>query len=274
MARIKNNPIVSVVIATYNKGKHIENAIESVLNQTYKNTEIIVIDDGSTDNTKRILEPYIKNKKIKYIYQKNTGSGSARDNGIKISQGKYLAILDSDDFWCDQDKIKKQVKFFEKHSDYVLVGGGIIKINEKGEKVAKYIYPENDKDIRRLILINNRFAHSTVIFKKDSWKLVGGYCSEGDRSNDWNLWLKLGKIGKFYNFQEYFTSYLEGKQNTSSYNIRRNLKNDIKMKKRYRNDYPYFWRAIFLGWTYYFYSFFPFKKQLYPIISRFKSIFK
>jgi glycosyltransferase involved in cell wall biosynthesis/serine/threonine protein kinase len=270
----EKGPIVSVIIATYNRAQYIKKAIESVLNQTYKNIEIIVIDDGSTDNTKKTLEPYIRAQKIKYIYQENAGSGNARDNGIRNSQGKYIAILDSDDIWCDQNKLKKQVEFLEEHSGYILVGGSMIKINEAGKEIARYIYPENDEDIRELILIDNMFAHSNAVFRKDTWELTGGYCSEGDRVDDeWNLWLKLGKLGKFYNFQEYFTYYLEGELNASKYNIRRNLMLDIKLRKRYCNNYPNFGKAFFIGCIRYLYFFFPFKKQLHPISLKFKRIF-
>ena len=270
MKKKENNPIVNVIIATYNGAQHIKKAIESALNQTYKNIEIIVVDDGSTDNTKKILESYIKTKKIKYFYQKNAGSGNARDNGIKKSQGKYIAVLDSDDVWCDIDKLKKQVNFLEEHSDYILVGGGMIYIDEKKEEINRSIPLENDKDIRESMLLENVFSHSTVVFARNVWGIANGYCGEGDRANEWNLWLKLGKLGKFYNFQEYFACYLIGKQNTSSYNKQRIVKLNIEMEKRHRNDYPHFWKAFFLNWIYYFYLFFPLKKHLRSITSKLK----
>jgi len=273
MAKIKNNPAVSIIVATYNREEYICKAIDSVLNQSYKNFEIIIIDDGSTDNTKNILKPYLELGSIKYIYQENKGSVIARDNAIKNAQGKYIAILDSDDFWFDGNKLEKQVKFFEKNPDYVLVGGGIIKIDNRGSEVGRFLPPEKDADIRKLILLNNIFIHSASMFKKDAWEKVGGYCKqEGDIPKDWNLWLKLGTIGKFYNIQEYFVYYLEGGQNTSYYNIRKNFNADFRLRKKFRHDYPNFWRAFFLGKLYYFYSFFPFRKQFYPALSRLRRL--
>ncbi len=257
--------MISVIIATHNRGQYIEEAVRSVLRQSYKNIEIIVIDDGSTDNTKKILDPYIKAKKIRYIYQENTGSICARKRAINYSQGKYIAILDSDDIWCDQDKLKKQVEFLEEHPDYVLTGGSMIKIDKSGEEIAWYMHPENDEGIRESMLFGNMFTHSTVVFRKDTWKWVDGY-----GNNDWNLWLKLGRVGKLYNFQDHFVYYLEDGQNTSHRKIRKSSRLDIKLIKKYRNDYPNFRKAFILAWASYFYSFFPFREQLHPIILKFK----
>ncbi|MBM3703409.1 MAG: glycosyltransferase family 2 protein, partial [Actinobacteria bacterium] len=94
---MEETPLVSVIIPTYNRDKYITLAIDSVLNQTFKDYEIIVIDDGSTDNTQIVLKPY--RDKIIYIYQKNSGVSAARNAGIRIAKGEWLAFLDSDDEW-------------------------------------------------------------------------------------------------------------------------------------------------------------------------------
>lgn len=250
------SPTVSVIIAVYNGKQYIRRAIVSVLNQTYKDIEIIVVDDGSTDNTKRMLDVF----NIKYIYQENAGSINARNNGIRNSRGEYIAILDSDDIWCDRNKLKKQVEFLDTHPYYVLVGGNMIKVNAKHIKIRKYTHPENDKDIREAMLFGNMFAHSTVVFRKSAWACVGGY---GD--SDWNLWLKLGIVGKLYNFQDYFVHYLEGGQNTSYCNIRQSSRSDIELRKKYHAQYPNFWKAFIWAWISYFYSYFPFKEQIYAL---------
>jgi len=266
--------MVSVIIATYNQAPYIKNAIESALNQTFKNIEIIVIDDGSTDNTKEVISSFIKDKKIKYIYQPNLGSAIARNNAINISQGKYIAILDSDDVWLDRDKLKKQVDFLKKNSDYVLVGGGMIMVDINGREIGRLIPPEKDEDIRKLILIKNPFIHSTVVFNKKSWQLTNGYIARGRSSTDeWSLWMELGKLGKFYNFQEYFVRYFNNPMGCSKHNPKYNLRCDIEIRKKYRHYYPNFCKGFLYGWLQYIYFFFPFKKQLRPIISKFKMIF-
>lgn len=99
--------LVSVVIPTYNRAKFVTKAIDSVLAQTYKDYEIIVIDDGSTDNTQEVLEPYMD--KISYIYQGNAGVSAARNTGIRTASGKWIAFLDSDDIWLP-DKLASQIR--------------------------------------------------------------------------------------------------------------------------------------------------------------------
>jgi glycosyltransferase involved in cell wall biosynthesis len=260
-------------MATYNQAQFIKRAIESIVSQSYKNIEIIVIDDGSTDNTKEILCSYIKNKKIRYIYQKNLGPAAARNTGIRNSQGKYIAILDSDDYWIHSQKIEKQVEFLENNPDCVVAGGGLITKDEKSKEIRKYLYPETDEQIRKAILIRNPIAHSTVMFKKRDWESVGGYGKVNLWfSEDWNLWLKLGRLGKFYNFQEYFSYGIKHTGSISRKNIRKSLLSDIELRRKYRKYFPNFLLGYFLGWFYYFYSFFPIRNQFHLISSKLKRV--
>ena len=100
--------LVSVVMPAYNSEKYIAESIESVLNQTFKNFEIIVVDDGSTDNTRKIISDY-KDNRIRYYYQENLGSGAARNLGLSNSRGNWIAFLDSDDLW-NPVKLEEQLK--------------------------------------------------------------------------------------------------------------------------------------------------------------------
>lgn len=269
---MNNQPLVSIILPTYNRAKYIKKALESALSQSYKNIEIIIIDDGSTDETRKVLEAYLKDSRVKYFFQENQGVSKARKKGINISSGKYIAILDSDDFWLDSKKLEKQIDFLENHSEYVLVGGGVIRIDESGKEIVRHLLPEDDKDIKNSILLDNLFVHSTVVFNKEIWEMAGGFNESLNFSEDWDLWLRFGKFGKFYNFQEYFTCYLQGEQNMSNFNIRRNLKLNIKLRKKYRKDYPGFWKAFLFGWANYLYSFLPFKSKLYPIFFKLRRI--
>ncbi len=102
--------LVSVIIPTYNRADCIAGSIDSVLAQTYQNYEIIVVDDGSTDNTKQVLQPYVDNRHIQYLYQKNAGCAAARNTGIRASCGEWIAFLDSDDRWLPE-KLECQVQY-------------------------------------------------------------------------------------------------------------------------------------------------------------------
>lgn len=271
------NQLVSVVITTYNREKSIRKAIESVLNQTHRNIELIIIDDGSIDETKEIIRPYFLDPRVRYFYEDNKGCADAMNNGIAVAKGKYVAILDSDDFWCDNQKIEKQLDFLEKNTDYVLVGGGATMIDEKGKEIVSYLLVEHDADIRKEILVNNVFAHVTVLFKKEAWEKVGGY-DKNYWMEDWDLLLKMGLVGKLHNIQEIFANYLGHQRNNPSdfdenYSRLEQLKLKIKLKKKYRNYYPNYKKALLYCWIEYLFSLLPFKYELWPILFRVRKLF-
>ena len=141
-------PLVSVVIITYNRAKYIMSAIESALEQDYQNLEIIVIDDASQDGTREILQSYIDQGKIKYYKNdKNQGIVYNRNRGLNLSSGKYIAVLDSDDLWCDKEKIKKQAEFLENNNEYALIGGNVVIINGDGDSTGEIIYETDNEKI-------------------------------------------------------------------------------------------------------------------------------
>ena len=109
MIKENKNFLITIYITNHNYGKYIKQSIESVLNQTYKNFELIIIDDGSTDNSKNVIEKYTNNKKVKIIYQNNKGLTVSNNIAIKISQGKYITRLDADD-WLDPNFLRSVIK--------------------------------------------------------------------------------------------------------------------------------------------------------------------
>lgn len=135
---MKKEILVSVIIPTYNRKFIIERAIKSVLNQTYKNWELIIIDDGSTDNTKEALKQYLKNKRIRYYYKKNGGVSSARNMGIKKVKGMYIAFLDSDDEFLP-NKIRFQLNVMKKHKTGLSLSNAYIQKTNKKEVEKKNI---------------------------------------------------------------------------------------------------------------------------------------
>ncbi len=121
---------VSVIIPVYNGEKYLNEAIESVLNQTYTNYEIIVVDDGSTDSSKQILGPYFE--KIKYIYQNNQGVAAARNKGLEMATGEYIAFLDQDDYWI-KNKLEMQLKGFQNSSKPTIIHSGWYRIDPENK---------------------------------------------------------------------------------------------------------------------------------------------
>ncbi|MEI6396938.1 MAG: glycosyltransferase [Candidatus Taylorbacteria bacterium] len=210
------NPKVSVIIATFNRESFIVESIESVRKQTFKEWEMIIIDDASTDNTKDVVARYITSdpRIVYYRNDENKGISKTRNRGLSLAKGIYIAALDSDDIWLDDNKLKSQVDFLDANPDYALIGGGIVYIDENSKPIKKTLYPIYDSVIRNIILQYNPFPHSSVLFRKDVALEVGGYAEEPQDSvkrnvscEDYDLWLKIGLKHKFTNIPKAIVGY-------------------------------------------------------------------
>ena len=192
------NPTVSVIIPTYNRVHLIGKAIKSVLNQTYQDFEIIVIDDGSTDNTGEIIRSF-KDKRVKYIkkYKENKGISVARNIGIKMARGKYIALLDSDDEWLPE-KLDKQVKILQSESPEVgVVCSWSYNIDEKGNYISKRYLPKKDGYIYEDLLSTNPISVPTVLIRKECFNRVGLFDDLLNAQEDWDMWIRIAKYYRF-----------------------------------------------------------------------------
>jgi len=191
-----NTPLVSILIPSYNHEKYIEQCIMSVINQTYTNIEIVVIDDGSSDNSHVILDNLKTKHNFTYIRQSNIGLLKTLNQGIKkYVCGKYLCLLASDDYWC-LDKLEKQIAFMELHNDISVCCGNALIINETGE-----VLPSCDQQFHQAgevsfaqLLETNTICALTVMFRSEIMEKVG-YYDDKYRFEDWPMWLKLTNLG-------------------------------------------------------------------------------
>lgn len=157
--------LVSIITPVYNAQDYLEETILSVLNQTYSNWELLLIDDCSTDNSYEIIEKYLKkDKRIKYLKnEKNSGPAITRNRGIEESKGEYIAFLDSDDLWYE-NKLKNQINFM-KEKQLKISHGNYYFCNLKGEIIKKV---ETDKEIDyKKLLLGNQFKTMTMVLKKE-----------------------------------------------------------------------------------------------------------
>lgn len=192
-----NEPLVSVIIPTYNRANLVCQAIISAFNQTYKSKEIIVVDDGSADDTKEILSQY--GDKIKYIYKINGGVSSARNAGIKEAKGEYIAFLDSDDAWRPE-KLELQIGFLRQNSHIDAVISDVEFIDDKGVVLRKTclrsIIPE-DGDILPYLISHFQAMH-TILLKKSVFEDVGYFDISLTTAEDIDMLLRIAnnyKIG-------------------------------------------------------------------------------
>jgi len=256
--------LVSVIMPTYNREELVGRSIKSVLDQSYKNFEFIIINDCSTDNTEKIVEDYQKkDKRIKYLKNKdNLGIVKSLNNGLRIAQGEYIARVDDDDAWIDEKKLEKQIDFLNKHQEYVLIGTGSIAVFESKGLRIKNSKPEKDEDIRKKMLLNCPFLHPSVVFRKEAIDKIGFYDESLERAEDYDLWMRLGKIGKMFNLQEYSIESIVGASNVSHQKRREILVYNLKLIKKYKLDYPNYRRAYLKNYLEYLDATFPILRVL------------
>lgn len=253
-------PAVSIVLPTYNRVTLLKRALQSIFEQSFSDFELIVINDASTDGTRVFLDELAKKdaRARPVHHNRNYYPDISRtlNEGLKLARGKYIARLDDDDYWCDSEKLAKQVAFLDAHSDCVVAGGGTIVIDEEDVERFRYQKLEADAAIRYKALFSNPFTHSTVMFRRNVALEVGGY-GNFKNAEDWELWLKMGARGKFYNFQEYFTRYLMTEQSKSFLFKRSQSKEILRIVRAHKKEYPNFYMAYAVNLAQYFYSFLP-----------------
>jgi glycosyltransferase involved in cell wall biosynthesis len=188
MKRSIENPLVSVIIPTYNRGWCLEEALVSVLSQTYERYELIVVDDGSTDDTGKRLSRY---EGVTVITQTNRGVSAARNKGIALSKGELIAFLDSDDFWLPE-KLSAQVRFFQENPEAL-----ICQTQETWIRNSRRIYPQNrhrkqsghffERSLELCLV-----SPSAVMIRKRLFEAVGMFDESLPACEDYDLWLRVG----------------------------------------------------------------------------------
>ena len=183
---MNNNPLISVMMPTYNNAKYIKQAIESIYAQNYDNIEIIVVDDGSTDNTKEIVQQY---KGIKYFYIEHKGIPFARNLVLEKSKGEYIAILDSDDYWLPE-KLNMQIQYFKDHPDCEIVFTKFKNIidNEKIRNDRITINEKNREEKEKKHL-------PTALIKKSLFEKYGVFDEDFQTGEDSELMFRFEKNG-------------------------------------------------------------------------------
>ncbi|MDN4495103.1 glycosyltransferase family 2 protein [Ureibacillus aquaedulcis] len=227
---MKNKPFVSVIIPTYNRANQVLEAIQSVLNQTYQDFEILVIDDNSSDNTSQIIND-LKDPRIYYYkLSKNQGAPTARNIGIKKSKGDLIAFLDSDDQWVF-NKLEKQIEIINNDNNIGLVYTGIKVINNQYEKVIK---PCKRGDLSESLLKENYVGStSSILVKKDLMIEAGGFDLTFKSCQDWDLFIKLSQKTEIDFVEQPLVLYFEHDGERISTNPKSVLDGYYKIQKKY-----------------------------------------
>ena len=218
---IHANPVVSIIIPTYNRSKLLPRAVKAILNQTFNDFELIIVDDGSTDNTYEVIKCF-RDSRIAYIrHDQNTGGSAARNSGIKTSRGTYIAFLDSDDEWLPT-KVQKQMDLFNRSSERVgLIYTWLEHVFEDGR--VRYSKPTvRGRPYKHLLVRNLIGSTSSVIIMKDALLLVDGFDESLPARQDMDLWVRVTEHFDIDFVQEVLTRiyHSHGSERISSSKVR------------------------------------------------------
>lgn len=211
-------PKVSVIMPVYNGDKYIKEAIDSILAQTFTDFELIIINDGSTDQSVRIIESYT-DARIKLVQNdKNMGLSITRNKGLRLAQGEYIANLDCDDVTYPT-RLEKQVDFLDRNTDYGLIGSYIETVDKNGQIIenSTWSFPASAQEIPTILFFANYFAQSATMIRKSALPTTL-YREDLPPAEDYDLWIRIAEKSKVWNLQEVLTQIRNHGENTSIIN--------------------------------------------------------
>lgn len=220
---LHKRPVVSVILPVYNSEKYVKAAIDSILKQTFTELELIIINDGSTDNSASIIQSF-KNERIIYIEQKNIGLAATLNKGIETASGEFIARQDADDISLP-DRLQHQLDFFKKYESVALLGTAAEIINEQGSRTNRFHrHPVNNNVLKFYLVFDNPFVHSSVMFRKKAIEEIGNYTNDSSVFEDHNLWSRMARKYNVANLPLSFLQYREVEsgisKSTSDYSTR------------------------------------------------------
>jgi O-antigen biosynthesis protein len=200
------DPKISVIMAAFNKSRHIREAIESILRQTMKDFELIVVDDVSTDDTVSVIKSIDDPRIVLLQNDVNSGPAPTRNKAVAAARGEYLAIMDADDI-AVPERFQKESDFLDLHPDYGLVGSAFYSIDENGARLGLTRVLTEDRDIREGLKKQNWFGHSTVMIRRAIFNEMGGYDTAFKYSHDYELMIRVAEKYKVANLNEPLCSW-------------------------------------------------------------------
>jgi glycosyltransferase involved in cell wall biosynthesis len=214
-------PEVSVVIPTFNYARFLPDAIQSVLNQTFRDLDLVVVDDGSTDDTRAVVARFEDDPRVRYVHQDNQGDSAARNTGIARSTGTYVAFLDSDDYWLP-DKIERQVAVLATCPDISVVytAGIVSKVDARRREISRRVVgrrPMLERTLAEQMLYRHVVtgSHSSVMVRRTALEEVGGFDEALPFMCDHDLWRRLSESHRFHCVDEPLVCIRKHASNTS-----------------------------------------------------------
>lgn len=203
-----HKPLISVIMPAFNAQAFAKQAIESILNQTLKDFELIIINDASTDDTYKIIKRYeAKDKRIRVVNNKeNLQVAGCLNIGAKLARADLIARMDADDF-SYPERLKLQYKLLKNNPKIAIVGADMIIVDEKGKPLFKREYPQEDQELKKVMFRYSPFAHPVVTMRRSVFEKFGGYNTKMVPCEDIDLWFKIGSKYKFANIRRTLLKY-------------------------------------------------------------------
>ncbi len=201
-------PLISVTIAVFNAEKYLDEAIDSILTQTFTDFDVVIIDDGSTDRSPQILQQYAqKDPRIQLVLREHRGIARTRNDLTELARGEFIAVMDGDDIALP-DRFQRQVDFLRQHPDVVCVGSTHDFIDEVGRFLFRYEPPLDNSQIQEFALKGNTpINHPSAMIRRSALIQVGGYVETMNTAGILDLWLRLGEVGALANLKEPLLQY-------------------------------------------------------------------
>ncbi len=242
-----NTPLVSVILATYNWSRYLSEAIESVLTQDYKNLELIIVDDASTNPqvSEIIRHSMIEDTRVRsYRNEKNMERSYSKNLWVREAKWDYIAFIDDDDIW-KIGKLSKQIQIVEEDNRVGIVGTYARFIDETGSLLWETTHLRiGGTDIKRNILMSNQFIHSSVMIRRDLFMEIWWFPVDMSLCEDYDLWLRLLEITQWVNIPELLVDYRVRLLSTTARNIYRMKYYSLMLTYRYCNVFPGFSQAF------------------------------
>ncbi|MBV8197723.1 MAG: glycosyltransferase [Candidatus Eremiobacteraeota bacterium] len=230
---------VTVLLPVYNGETYVGKAIESVLTQSFRDFELLALDDGSHDRTPEILARYAAiDPRVRVLRHDNRGVGYTLNRGLREARGRYIAELGSDDLALP-DRLEKQVTFFDAHDDYVAAGGYLLIIDCNDRGIGLRSYPTSDERLRACMLLYNPFGSPAMMYRRDDALAAGGYTDRFSTCEDYDFMLRLAKRGKVANLPEPLTAYRFHGASTKSTKTLAQLRDTVAIKRVAFAEYGY-----------------------------------
>jgi glycosyltransferase involved in cell wall biosynthesis len=202
------SPVISVLLPVYNAQRYLPDAVESVLDQTFADFELIAFDDGSTDGSLQLLRNYAaRDPRVRLFTRENRGLVATLNEMIGLANGRYLARMDADDI-CKPERFERQVSFLDSHADYVVVGGWLEWMNDRGQIIGTIKTPEAHEEIDAAHLKGHTsICHPAAMLRNLGRNAIDWYDEQCLDAEDLDLWLRLAEVGRLANIPEVVLTY-------------------------------------------------------------------